>query len=191
MLALRCAGTKRQSLFFHPSSRPPSCPNPRRPVVGHWFARNIIRKYQKQMSVLSDWNERRLNKSKDRKYKLKRKKRKGDDGKYGAAEEGRVWQWVVGGWWALKGWRLLNQQKPLGGWFSDASTTSATESFPSYLSCLPPFHLKPPSHVISFSLPFPSTSPVFPGFLSVAHFSNQAPPSLHFAVCSGWRLRHW
>lgn len=33
----------------------------------------------------------------------------------------------------LEGWRLLNQQKPLEGWFSDASTTSATESFPSYL----------------------------------------------------------
>lgn len=37
----------------------------------------------------------------------------------------------------LEGWRLLNQQRPLGGWFSDASSTSATESFPSYLSLLP------------------------------------------------------
>ena len=32
----------------------------------------------------------------------------------------------------LEGSRLLNQQKPHGGWFSDASSTSATESFPSY-----------------------------------------------------------
>lgn len=168
--ALRCfrvsckcslrAATKRKGLFFSSLlSRPlPAA----RPVLGHWFARNIIRKHRKQMSEPSDWNERRLNESKDRKYTiLKRKReRKGDDERYEAAEEGRVWQWVVGGWWALEGWRLLNQQKPLGGWFSDASTTSATESFPSYLSyLLPPSHLKPPSRVLSFS---PSFSPTLP-----------------------------
>lgn len=33
---------------------------------------------------------------------------------------------------SLEDSRLLNQQKPHGGWFSDASSTSATESFPSY-----------------------------------------------------------
>lgn len=33
---------------------------------------------------------------------------------------------------SLEDSRLLNQQKPYGGWFSDASSTSATESFPSY-----------------------------------------------------------
>lgn len=35
---------------------------------------------------------------------------------------------------SLEDSRLLNQQKPHGGWFSDASSTSATESFPSYSS---------------------------------------------------------
>lgn len=69
-------GQRDRFSFSSPSSRSPFRPNPRRPVVGHWFARNIIRKHQKQMSVLSDWNERRLNKSKDRKCTLKRKKKK-------------------------------------------------------------------------------------------------------------------
>lgn len=80
----------------------------------------------------------------------------------------------------LEGWRLLNQQKPLEGWFSDASTTSATESFPSYLFSL--FKSLP----LSISLPYLSLFPSSVG----RSFSNQAPPSLHFAVCSDWRLRH-
>lgn len=93
----------------------------------------------------------------------------------------------------LEGWRLLNQQKPLGGWFSDASSTSATESFPSYLSLLP---AHPPLTVIplSFSLSL-ALSPSVLLFASPVLFRlslvlrSRAPPSLHFAVCSDWRLR--
>lgn len=62
----------------------------------------------------------------------------------------------------LEGWRLLNQQKPLGGWFSDASSTSATESFPSYLSLLP---AHPP-----LAVPSPSRSPILWLFLPLSLF---------------------
>lgn len=65
----------------------------------------------------------------------------------------------------LEGWRLLNQQKPLGGWFSDASTTSVTESFPSYLFSL--FKSLSLSLSLSPSLSLFSTHPSF-HFLSVA-----------------------
>lgn len=46
---------------------------------------------------------------------------------------------------SLEDSRLLNQQKPHGGWFSDASSTSATENFPSYS--------RPP--ILSLALPHP------------------------------------
>lgn len=68
---------------------------------------------------------------------------------------------------SLEDSRLLNQQKPHGGWFSDASSTSATESFPSYS--------RPPQSSLSRS---PSSSTLLSIYLpaSIPPHHPRTPP---------------
>lgn len=109
----------------------------RYPKLGHWFARNVIRS-----TVTNEWTEWLKRKANIKRVKIKnihkREKEKVEDwARETQSEEGRK-NMTMGrvGAGELEDWRLLNQQKPLGGWFSDANTTSATESFPSYLFSL-------------------------------------------------------
>lgn len=169
------------SLLANPfrSIRCPRRAAPRRApsdVLGHRFARNIIRKHRKQMSEPSNWNERRLNESKDRKYTLKRKRgRKWDDGRgrEGVGEEGRVWQWVVGGLVSSRGLAFIKSTKAPRGMVFRCEYYICYRKL-SVVLVLPPTF--PPQTTISRSL-FLSCAPS-PCPSSVARFSLLKPSLL-------------